>query len=139
MGVRIESRATSIWVHAVSAGEVIAAAPLIRRLMTLLPDVRVLVTTMTPTGANQVRRLLGNRVSHCYAPYDFPWALHRFLKRVRPRLLVLIETELWPNMVRMSAAREHSGGADQRAVVGAFGARLSSASRGLTRVDAALS
>ncbi len=94
-----------IWVHAVSAGEVIAAAPLIRRLMTLVPDVQVLVTTMTPTGANQVRRLLGNRVSHCYAPYDFPWALHRFLKRVRPRLLVLIETELWPNMVRMTAAR----------------------------------
>ena len=94
-----------VWVHAVSAGEVIAAAPLIRRLMTMLPEIRVLVTTMTPTGANQVRRLLGNRVSHCYAPYDFPWALRRFMKRVRPRLLVLMETELWPNMVRMSAAR----------------------------------
>jgi 3-deoxy-D-manno-octulosonic-acid transferase len=94
-----------VWVHAVSAGEVIAAAPLIRRLMKLLPETRVLVTTMTPTGANQVRRLLGNRVSHCYAPYDFPWALRRFMKRVRPQLLVLMETELWPNMVRMSAAR----------------------------------
>ncbi len=94
-----------VWVHAVSAGEVIAAAPLIRRLMTLLPEIRVLVTTMTPTGANQVRRLLGNRVSHCYAPYDFPWALRRFMKRVRPQLLVLMETELWPNMVRMSVAR----------------------------------
>ncbi len=94
-----------IWVHAVSAGEVIAAAPLIRQLIARLPSIRVLVTTMTPTGANQVRRLLGNRVSHCYAPYDFPWALRRFLKRVRPRMLVLIETELWPNMVRMSAAR----------------------------------
>ncbi len=94
-----------VWVHAVSAGEVIAAAPLIRRLTAMLPDIRVLVTTMTPTGASQVRRLLGNRVSHCYAPYDFPWALRRFMKRVRPRLLVLMETELWPNMVRMSAAR----------------------------------
>jgi 3-deoxy-D-manno-octulosonic-acid transferase len=94
-----------VWVHAVSAGEVIAASPLIRRLMALLPETRVLVTTMTPTGANQVRRLLGNRVSHCYAPYDFPWALRRFMKRVRPQLLVLMETELWPNMVRMSAAR----------------------------------
>lgn len=94
-----------VWVHAVSAGEVIAAAPLIRRLMKLLPETRVLVSTMTPTGANQVRRLLGNRVSHCYAPYDFPWALRRFMKRVRPQLLVLMETELWPNMVRMSAAR----------------------------------
>jgi len=94
-----------VWVHAVSAGEVIAAAPLIRRLIALLPETRVLVTTMTPTGANQVRRLLGNRVSHCYAPYDFPCALRRFMKRVRPQLLVLMETELWPNMVRMSAAR----------------------------------
>jgi len=94
-----------IWIHAVSAGEVIAAAPLMRRLMTLLPNAPMLVTTMTPTGANQVRRLLGNRVTHCYAPYDYPWALRRFLKRVRPRVLVLIETELWPNMVRMSAAR----------------------------------
>ena len=94
-----------VWVHAVSAGEVIAAAPLIRRLITLLPETRVLVTTMTPTGANQVRRLLGSRVSHCYAPYDFPWALRRFMKRVRPQLLVLMETELWPNMVRMSVAR----------------------------------
>jgi 3-deoxy-D-manno-octulosonic-acid transferase len=94
-----------VWIHAVSAGEVIAAAPLMRRLMTLVPDAPVLVTTMTPTGANQVRRLLGNRVTHCYAPYDYPWALRRFLKRVRPRLLVLIETELWPNMLRMSRAR----------------------------------
>ena len=94
-----------IWIHAVSAGEVIAAAPLMRRLMTLLPNAPMLVTTMTPTGANQVRRLLGNRVTHCYAPYDYPWALRRFLQRVRPRVLVLIETELWPNMVRMSAAR----------------------------------
>ncbi|HET6472521.1 MAG TPA: lipid IV(A) 3-deoxy-D-manno-octulosonic acid transferase [Pseudomonadales bacterium] len=94
-----------IWIHAVSAGEVIAAAPLMRRLMTLMPNAPMLVTTMTPTGANQVRRLLGNRVTHCYAPYDYPWALRRFLKRVRPRVLVLIETELWPNMVRMSAAR----------------------------------
>jgi 3-deoxy-D-manno-octulosonic-acid transferase len=94
-----------VWIHAVSAGEVIAAAPLMRRLMTLAPNAPVLVTTMTPTGANQVRRLLGNRVTHCYAPYDYPWALRRFLKRVRPRLLVLIETELWPNMLRLTAAR----------------------------------
>ena len=94
-----------IWVHAISAREATAAAPLIRELIAKLPDIRVLVTTMTPTGAGQVRRLLGNRVSHCYAPYDFPWALHRFLKRVRPRLLVMVQTELWPNRVRMSAAR----------------------------------
>ncbi len=94
-----------IWVHAVSVGEVIAAAPLIRRLMTMLPDIRVLVTTMTPTGADQVARLLGDRVSHGYAPYDFSWVVRRFLTRVRPRMLVLMETELWPNMVRMSATR----------------------------------
>ncbi|HEY6598682.1 MAG TPA: 3-deoxy-D-manno-octulosonic acid transferase [Pseudomonadales bacterium] len=94
-----------IWVHAVSAGEAATAAPLIRELIAKLPDVRVLVTTVNPTAASHVRRLLGNRVSHCYAPYDFPWALRRFLNRVRPRLLVLFQTELWPNRVRMSAER----------------------------------
>ncbi len=94
-----------IWIHAVSAGEVIAAAPLMRRLLTMVPDAPLLVTTMTPTGASQVRRLLGNRVTHCYAPYDYPWAMRRFLKRVRPRLLVLMETELWPNMITHSVRR----------------------------------
>lgn len=91
-----------VWFHTVSAGETIAAAPLIASLTDEFPDVAFLVTTMTPTGSAQVRKLLGGRVSHCYAPYDFPRAVAAFFDRVQPRLLVLMETELWPNMLRQA-------------------------------------
>jgi 3-deoxy-D-manno-octulosonic-acid transferase len=94
-----------IWFHTVSAGETIAAAPLIARLASRDPGTPILVTTMTPTGSAQVERLLGGTVAHCYAPYDFPDVVHGFFERVRPRLLVLMETELWPNMLRAAAVR----------------------------------
>src|SRR5690606_2800628 len=94
-----------IWFHTVSAGETIAAAPLIDRLAAAHPGLPFLVTTMTPTGSAQVRERLGGRVYHCYAPYDFPWAVRRFYDAVRPRLLVLMETELWPNLIGAAAAR----------------------------------
>jgi 3-deoxy-D-manno-octulosonic-acid transferase len=94
-----------IWFHTVSAGETIAAAPIILALSDRHPDVPVLVTTMTPTGSAQVTRLLGNRVVHCYAPYDFPTVVARFFEQTAPRLLVLMETELWPNMLREAAGR----------------------------------
>jgi 3-deoxy-D-manno-octulosonic-acid transferase len=87
-----------IWVHAVSVGEVRSAAPLIEALTEQFPHHRVLVTTMTPTGADQVRDLFGDTVSHAYAPYDFPDAVSRFLDRVRPELAVIAETEFWPNL-----------------------------------------
>ncbi len=88
-----------IWVHAVSVGETIAAAPLIRRLQAEHPGVPITLTTMTPTGSERVRALFGESVFHVYAPWDFPGALHRFLDRVQPRQLIIMETELWPNMV----------------------------------------
>jgi 3-deoxy-D-manno-octulosonic-acid transferase len=94
-----------IWFHTVSAGETIAAAPLIADLAAAHPAQPILVTTMTPTGSAQVRARLGQRVHHCYAPYDFPWAVRRFYDRVQPRLLVLMETELWPNLIAQAAAR----------------------------------
>ncbi|MEQ8858393.1 MAG: lipid IV(A) 3-deoxy-D-manno-octulosonic acid transferase [Pseudomonadales bacterium] len=94
-----------VWFHTVSAGETIAAAPLIARLADEFSAVPFLVTTMTPTGSAQVRARLGARVDHCYAPYDFPWAVRRFYDRVRPRLLVLMETELWPNLIAEGARR----------------------------------
>ncbi|HEX7034212.1 MAG TPA: lipid IV(A) 3-deoxy-D-manno-octulosonic acid transferase [Pseudomonadales bacterium] len=94
-----------IWFHTVSAGETIAAAPLIGRLAAAHPGLPFLVTTMTPTGSAQVRERLGERVHHCYAPYDFPWAVRRFYAAVRPRLVVLMETELWPNLIGAAAAR----------------------------------
>ena len=91
----------AIWVHAVSAGEVAAAAPLIERLLEM-NDSPVLVTTMTPTGSEAVARLFGERVAHCYAPYDFCRSVARFVARTRPRALLLIETELWPNLIRQT-------------------------------------
>lgn len=88
-----------IWVHAVSVGETIAAAPLIRRLQQRYPQALLAVTTTTPTGSERVRALFGDSVYHSYAPYDLPDALNRFLARLQPRLLMVMETELWPNLV----------------------------------------
>jgi len=96
---------TGIWFHTVSAGEVIAAAPVIRRIATAFPNEKILVSTMTVTGYAQVQRLFGDQVKHVYAPYDFPWAISRFLRLVNPRVLVLMETELWPNLIRQLGDR----------------------------------
>ena len=90
-----------IWIHAVSVGESMAAVPLIRALHENLPDASLLVTTTTVTGADTVTRMLGDAVQHVYFPYDVPCILRRFFTRFRPRLLVVIETELWPNTFAM--------------------------------------
>ena len=92
-----------IWFHTVSAGETNAAAPVIHAVRERLPGETFLVTTMTPSGSARVKTLLGDAVEHCYAPYDYPWAVARFLERVRPKALVLMETELWPNLVEQTA------------------------------------
>lgn len=94
-----------VWFHTVSAGEAIGAAPTIRALKARMPDKRFLVTTTTPAGSEQVVERLGGIVDHCYAPYDLPWAVARFLRRVEPRALVLMETELWPNIIRHTRRR----------------------------------
>ncbi|MFT4767074.1 MAG: 3-deoxy-D-manno-octulosonic-acid transferase [Glaciecola sp.] len=91
-----------LWVHAVSLGETLAARPLVERLLKEFPQYRLLVTTTTPTGSAQVRRLFGDRVFHVYAPWDTPGAVKRFLKRAQPELLILMETELWPNLLHYS-------------------------------------
>jgi 3-deoxy-D-manno-octulosonic-acid transferase len=88
----------SIWVHAVSVGEVTAATPLIRRLMAAHPGTPVVVTTVTPTGAQRVADLFGDTVVHSYAPYDMPGSVARFFERMRPKIAVIMETELWPNL-----------------------------------------
>jgi 3-deoxy-D-manno-octulosonic-acid transferase len=103
--VPVGIRPGGVWFHAVSAGETIAAAPLIAGFAAADADVPVLVTTMTPAGASAVERLLAGRVQHCYAPYDFPDAVQRFYDAVQPRLAVLVETELWPNLIAAAAAR----------------------------------
>lgn len=88
-----------VWVHAVSVGESIAAAPMLKALMQRQPDASFVVTTTTPTGSEQVRTLFGDRVFHVYAPYDLPGCIARFLNRVRPSCLIIMETELWPNTI----------------------------------------
>lgn len=93
-----------IWVHAVSVGESIAAAPMIRKLRAEHPELPIVVTTMTPTGSERVVDMFGDDVSHVYAPYDHPFAVQRFLKAFRPQLLVIMETELWPNIIHYSKA-----------------------------------
>ena len=88
-----------IWIHAVSVGEVQAAEPLIRRLLESEPTRAILVTTTTPTGAERLRALFGERVAHHYTPFDLPSLMARFIERVAPRLVIVMETEIWPNML----------------------------------------
>lgn len=87
-----------IWVHAVSVGEALAAVPLVRALHECYPRHRLLMTTVTPTGAEVVASRLGQLVRHVYAPYDLPGAVQRFLRRARPALGIVMETEVWPNL-----------------------------------------
>ncbi len=92
-----------LWVHAVSVGETIAAIPLVQRLRSQYPHTPILMTTTTPTGSERVQAAfkdsLGKQFYHCYLPYDLPFILQRFFQRVKPRLLILMETEIWPNLL----------------------------------------
>jgi len=88
-----------IWVHAVSVGEARAAAPLVRALQELLPDYRMLLTCTTAAGRDTLRQLYGETVLAAYLPYDFPESVHGFLEHFGPRLGVLMETEVWPNLL----------------------------------------
>lgn len=92
-----------LWIHAVSVGEAISVVPLIHKIRAQYPDCSILMTTTTPTGSDRVQAAfkdnLGKQIYHCYLPYDLPWALRAFFKRIKPRMLVLMETELWPNLL----------------------------------------
>ncbi len=92
-------REVDVWVHAVSVGEVNAAAPVVNALRAQHPDLRWLITTITPTGSERVRALWGDSVQHVYVPYDLSGAVGRFLRAFRPRLALVMETELWPNLL----------------------------------------
>jgi len=87
-------------------GEVQAAVPLVRALLAGGRDLRIIVTTTTPTGHERVQQALGNTVLHRYAPYDLPGAVRRFLERVRPHLVIIMETELWPNILHQCSRRQ---------------------------------
>ncbi|QPB43400.1 lipid IV(A) 3-deoxy-D-manno-octulosonic acid transferase [Rodentibacter haemolyticus] len=88
-----------IVVHAASVGEVIAATPLVRRIQQNYPHLSITFTTVTPTGSDRVKAAFGDSVTHCYLPYDLPDAINRFIDFIQPKLCIVIETELWPNLI----------------------------------------
>ena len=89
-----------LWIHAASLGEVIASEILLRRWMATYPNMPVWITTMTLSGAKEVKKRFGDRVYHSYVPYDTPTAVKRFLTKLNPLAAVCMETELWPNLMR---------------------------------------
>lgn len=95
----------SIWIHAVSVGETIAATPLIKALLKRYPNHTIVVTTATPTGSAQVVKNFKDQVYHVYAPLDLPTAVNGFLKHCNPALCIIMETELWPNLLHYTHAR----------------------------------
>ncbi len=103
--VKDTGKRESIWLHAVSMGEVNAALPLIDALMRRYQGATFVITTVTPTGSERVRRVYGDRVVNVYLPYDLPASIRRFLDRIRPRLAVIMETEIWPNLFFECEAR----------------------------------
>jgi len=93
-----DGKAPAIWVHAVSVGEVRAAAPLVNALLQRYPQSPLLLTTTTPTGRDTATQLFGQRARYAYLPWDLPFAVKRFLSSVRPAKAIVMETELWPNL-----------------------------------------
>lgn len=116
-----------IWIHAVSLGETRAAQPIVERLLARDPARQIVLSHMTPTGRAAGHELFGDRVIHCYLPYDFPWAVARFLDHYRPAMGLLMETEVWVNLIHACRLR--------RIPVHLVNARLSDKSlRGYRRV-----
>nr|WP_261822264.1 lipid IV(A) 3-deoxy-D-manno-octulosonic acid transferase [Pragia fontium] len=88
-----------IMLHSVSVGETLTAIPLVRALRYRYPTLPITVTTMTPTGSERVLSAFGDDVHHVYLPYDLPGSVNRFLNQVQPKLVIIMETELWPNLI----------------------------------------
>tara|TARA_B100000579_G_C22807256_1_gene843206 strand:- start:529 stop:1665 length:1137 start_codon:yes stop_codon:yes gene_type:complete len=88
-----------IWIHAVSVGEVNASMSLLRKLIEDFPNFEILVTTTTPTGSKLLLEKLAGKIKHQYLPVDIPFFINLFLKRWKPKMMVLIETEIWPNLI----------------------------------------
>lgn len=96
---KLQASKPVIWLHCVSVGETRAAEPLIKGLLAQHPDHQILLTHTTPTGRATSEQLFGSSVSRAYLPYDLPFAVNRFLKHFKPKIGVLMETELWFNLI----------------------------------------
>ena len=90
-----------IWIHAVSVGEVEATAPLVKKLFAEYSDLKIIMTTTTPTGAETVKRRYSDQATHYYIPYDLVSFLERFIDRIKPNLMIIMETEVWPNLIHV--------------------------------------
>lgn len=95
-----------MWLHAVSLGEVRAAVPIVRAWLTRYPHIPVVITTMTPTGSAEVEKTFGQEVFHCYLPYDTHQCVQRFLDRINPQKILIMETEIWPNLFWAAKKRQ---------------------------------
>lgn len=88
-----------ILIHGVSVGEVLSAKSLVIKLRKLYPNLPITFTTMTPSGSQCIKSIIGKNIDHVYLPYDLPGAVNRFLKVLNPKLAIFIETEIWPNII----------------------------------------
>ena len=100
-----EAHQQTFWIHAVSVGEVQATQQLIKKLKAKYPQWHIVISTTTPTGADRVEMLFGDDVSHYYFPYDLPHVLARWLEHVNPMALLMMETEIWPNLLQACQTR----------------------------------
>ncbi|WP_198781809.1 lipid IV(A) 3-deoxy-D-manno-octulosonic acid transferase [Shewanella putrefaciens] len=98
-------KSTDLLIHSVSMGETLAAIPLIRLIQQSHPELSITVTTSSPTGSAEVRKAFGDSVQHCYLPFDLPWCVNQFLRQLSPKWCIIMETELWPNLVAIAAKR----------------------------------
>jgi 3-deoxy-D-manno-octulosonic-acid transferase len=121
----------SLVIHCASVGEIMAARPLINKLLSETPNQTLTITCNTPSGSEQITKLFGNSVQHIYLPLDFPGSVARFLKKLQPKALVILETELWPNLIIQSKQRQLP--------VLVINARLSAKSLGKYQLFASLS
>lgn len=101
---KFSGKANGLLVHSVSVGETLAAEPLVRSLQAAHPEQTITITTTTPTGSDQVKRLYADdlaagRIFHVYLPYDLPWLTTRFIRKIQPSICIIMETELWPNII----------------------------------------
>ncbi len=87
-----------IWIHAVSVGEAEAVFPLVKKIQNLHPKAKLLITSTTPTGSARIRAVLGKSVQHVYLPYDVPEIVNRFMATFNPKIAIVMETEIWPNL-----------------------------------------
>src|SRR5699024_8453183 len=95
----------SVVIHAASVGEVLLVAPLVKQLLAQFPNVPITITTFTPGGSERVQALFGNLVQHCYLPFDLPFLMKLFLQQLQPQCFIIVETELWFNLLQQIKTR----------------------------------